>query len=80
METQIPSKFLFRRGLGKIEDDLIKQLGQMYDDLFIALSNLERSIFILNEYADNTAAIAGGLVPGQLYRNGDDPDVVCIVH
>jgi hypothetical protein len=31
-------------------------------------------------YANNAAAITGGLVIGQLYRTGADPDVVCVVH
>jgi hypothetical protein len=31
-------------------------------------------------YADNAAAIAGGLAAGDLYRTGGDPDPVCIVH
>ena len=31
----------------------------------------------LTEYADNTAALAAGLVAGKLYRNGD---FVCVVH
>lgn len=31
-------------------------------------------------YANNAAAIAGGLVQGDLYRTGGDPDSVCIVH
>jgi len=31
-------------------------------------------------YADNAAAITGGLVAGQLYRSGADPDVVSVVH
>lgn len=31
-------------------------------------------------YANNAAAIAGGLVAGDLYRTGGDPDSVCIVH
>jgi len=31
-------------------------------------------------YANNAAAIAGGLVVGDLYCNGADPDLVCIVH
>lgn len=34
----------------------------------------------LSSYANNAAAIAGGLVAGDLYRTGGDPDVVCIVH
>ena len=31
-------------------------------------------------YANNAAAIAGGLAVGSLYRTGADPDPVCIVH
>lgn len=31
-------------------------------------------------YANNASAIAGGLVAGDFYRTGADPDVVCIVH
>jgi hypothetical protein len=31
-------------------------------------------------YANNAAAIAGGLSVGTLYRTGSDPDALCIVH
>lgn len=31
-------------------------------------------------YANNAAAISGGLVAGQTYRTGGDPDTLCIVH
>lgn len=31
-------------------------------------------------YANNAAAVAGGLVAGQTYRTGADPDVLCVVH
>lgn len=31
-------------------------------------------------YADNAAAIAAGLTPGAFYRDGADPDHVCVVH
>lgn len=34
----------------------------------------------LQIFANNAAAISGGLVVGDLYRTGADPDVVCIVH
>jgi hypothetical protein len=36
--------------------------------------------FVLPVYANNAAAVAGGLLVGQLYRTGADPDQVCIVH
>jgi hypothetical protein len=31
-------------------------------------------------YANNAAALAGGLTAGAFYRTGADPDVVCVVH
>jgi hypothetical protein len=34
----------------------------------------------LSVFANNAAAVAGGLTAGALYRTGGDPDVVCVVH
>lgn len=34
----------------------------------------------LSTYANNAAAVAGGLTAGDLYRTGGDPDLVCVVH
>jgi hypothetical protein len=31
-------------------------------------------------YANNAAAVAGGLISGQIYRTGTDPDHLCVVH
>jgi hypothetical protein len=31
-------------------------------------------------YANNAAAISGGLTAGAFYRTGGDPDPVCVVH
>lgn len=31
-------------------------------------------------YANNAAAVVGGLAAGHLYRTGGDPDLLCIVH
>ncbi len=31
-------------------------------------------------YANNAAAIAGGLAAGGLYRTNGDPDTICVVH
>jgi hypothetical protein len=31
-------------------------------------------------YANNAAAITGGLSAGAFYRTGADPDAVCVVH
>lgn len=35
---------------------------------------------VLPVYANNAAAISGGLTAGKLYRTGGDPDPVCVVH
>lgn len=34
----------------------------------------------LQVFANNAKAVAGGLAVGALYRNGADPDLVCVVH
>jgi hypothetical protein len=34
----------------------------------------------LPQYANNGAAVTGGLTAGAFYRTGADPDVVCVVH
>jgi hypothetical protein len=34
----------------------------------------------LRIYANNAAAVAGGLKVGDLYRTGADPDLICVVH
>ena len=38
------------------------------------------SITNLPVFANNAAAITGGLVAGNLYRLGTDPDQICVVH
>jgi len=38
------------------------------------------SVGALAIYANNAAAVAGGLGVNDLYRNGADPDLVCVVH
>lgn len=38
------------------------------------------AVFVLPVYANNAAAITGGLVAGNLYRTGGNPDPVCVVH
>jgi len=38
------------------------------------------SITGLQAFANNAAAITGGLVAGNLYRTGGDPDLVAVVH
>jgi len=44
------------------------------------ISTIGLNLPTLSAYANNAAALAGGLVAGDLYRTNGDPDVVCIVH
>ena len=37
-------------------------------------------LLLLPVYANNAAAISGGLTAGMNYRTGGDPDLVCVVH
>jgi hypothetical protein len=53
---------------GGSPESLMKLAGNM---------NLSLSLPV---YANNAAAITGGLVAGMLYRTGANPDPVCIVH
>lgn len=41
---------------------------------------LAQLLNLLPVYADNAAAVAGGLTANMLYRTGADPDQICIVH
>jgi hypothetical protein len=38
------------------------------------------ALTFLPVYANNAAAITGGLAAGAFYRTGADPDPVCVVH
>lgn len=44
------------------------------------LEYFTRQSQLLPVYANNAAAVTGGLHPGEFYRTGGDPDLVCQVH
>jgi len=46
----------------------------------VASGGTGRGAGALPVYANNAAAIAGGLAVGDFYRTGADPDPVCVVH
>jgi hypothetical protein len=50
-----------------------KNIDLQFQEIVGSLSNLQI-------FATNAAALAGGLKPGQFYRTGADPDLVCVVH
>ncbi len=54
-----------------------------------SLNNIRTAINVINTggatpgipvYSDNATALSGGLIIGDVYRTGGDPDPVCIVH
>jgi len=51
-------------------------LRDQHEDIYNDLNSFRN----LSVYANNAAAIAGGLGIGDYYRTGGDPDTVCIVH
>lgn len=48
--------------------------------LRVAATRINLLLAAIPIYANNAAAITGGLTQGSLYRTGADPDVLCIVH
>jgi len=48
--------------------------------LRVVISNKGIQVIGTPVYANNAAAIAGGLAVGSTYRTGADPDPLCIVH
>ena len=52
-------------------------LGNSANDILLKGSRL--NISNVQTFANNAAALAGGLVSGDVYKNGADPDVRCIV-
>lgn len=46
----------------------------------LRITNVGLQVVGLPVYANNAAAIAGGLTAGTFYRTGADPDPVCVVH
>jgi hypothetical protein len=47
---------------------------------WISIKSSGIQILSLPTYTSNETAVAGGLIQGDLYRTGGDPDVVCVVH
>lgn len=62
------------------ETQLWSPSATTYSGNRITVSDTGIGVFALPIYANNAAAIAGGLSAGHLYRTGADPDVVCVVH
>jgi hypothetical protein len=60
--------------------NVTRQMQVMQQRLAGAINTLDVRTGGLLVYANNAAAIAGGLVVGDFYRSGADPDVVHVVH
>ena len=46
----------------------------------VRIGNAYLSVTNLPVFANNAAALAGGLVAGVFYRTNGNPDTVCVVH
>ena len=65
-----------RSGTGTLRKLTITTVG----NVGISVDANGRIIVSLPTFANNAAAVTGGLSAGMLYRTGGDPDPVCIVH
>lgn len=54
-----------------------KLLHHLWSEWLVRLST---GLSNLPTYANNAAAIAGGVRDGGFYRTGGDPDTICVVH
>ena len=61
------------------ERRLLVKLNELFSQYRKTINNLITNPN-LPVYANNAAAIAGGLVEGDFYRTGGNPDTVCVVH
>ena len=73
------------RGKFVNDDGLLTLEAQRICAQAIVLDQATRNVIalpnaVLPVYADNAAALAGGLIIGDFYRTGADPDPVCVVH
>lgn len=60
--------------------DLILQAGGRFVGIGTTAPKSKLHVTGLPVYANNAAAVAGGLTAGAFYRTGADPDPVCVVH
>jgi hypothetical protein len=59
---------------------LINPSGQGNVGIGTTTPHSKLAVVGLPVYANNAAAIAGGLAVGDFYRDGSNPDHVCVVH
>lgn len=59
--------------------DQLNNVLRLYFNTLNNVVNASNSV-TLSVYANNAAAIAGGLKIGAFYRTGSNPDYVCVVH
>ena len=55
-------------------------LSKVWTKFFEGLSRSSARVEDIPVYANNAAAVAGGLSVGDFYRTGADPDSICVVH
>ena len=73
---------LLEQKIARLEEEIrvLKTLTGQFNPQVMYNKYLDSIITSLPTYADNAAALAGGLAVGNLYRTNSDPDTVCIVH
>lgn len=68
--------FEFSRSFSRLLNTWARLLANLGDMVFTS----PMTISGVQVFANNAAALAGGLTVGQIYRTGADPDVIAQVH
>jgi hypothetical protein len=71
-----PAPFEFSRAFSRQLNTWRTQLANLAGMIFTS----PMTISGVQVFANNAAAVAAGLTPGQLYRTGADPDIIAVVH
>ena len=75
-----PSYFAFETTASNVRTEKMRITGSGNLGIGTTAPTSKLHVVGLPVFANNAAAVTGGLTPGAFYRTGGDPDVVAVVH